>query len=399
MNRLLVALLCSMALPVRAELTIAARGSATIAAGDTATARGRALDDAVRQAVDQVIGQLVDAKGREAAADIIKKRVLRRATAYVAHYKIVEEGPDDTVYAVHVDATVNDTQLAADLRALGVGGAPAKPAPSAPPVVAKRPGLALLLITSDGTNSWATFGRAGAPGPVATALERELRARGFDVVSTAGLEVPVAAGGELPLDSTQAQALARTAGAGSAVVGTARLHDGGRIRGTALVGSEVELSLRLDDSASASKVLEVRIEGAGFGADVAAAEGGAGRSAASHAGRALAVRLDRHWPATGIANVGDGVAVQVRGATRWADVDAVIHSLAAVPGVETIRPARFARREVTIVARGSVGVRALAEAASQLTLPERRIVARASGSAVAIELSPDASAPPPIEGR
>jgi len=408
MKRLLLALLVLPAL-AHADVAAKARGSATITGGDSAAARARALDDAERQAVDQTVATLIDPKAREANADVIKKRVLRRARAYVREFKVVSEGADEGVYAVEIDASVNDTQLAADLRALMPGaagqtvppvGTPVPDEPGPPPKT--RPSLALLLVTRAGDHIDATFGRQGTDGgPAAAALTRELGARGFKVARTAGLEAPVAVNSEnggAPLDGAQAAAVTRAAGAGGALVGSAEVKDGGRIRGTVLVGAECQLVLRVDDVAS-GRIAEAQATGAGFGADMPNAASGAARDAAVRIGRELGRRLDGHWPEETAAPAGRGVLVHIRGALRWADVDTMARALGAVPGVRQVTIARFARRDVTLLASGGASTRALADAAGQVSFPDLRVAARAAPGEVSIDLGADPSRPVAAPGE
>jgi hypothetical protein len=400
--------LCALAAgAAHADQPTHARGSAPLGGGDNAAARTRALDDAVRQAVEQVVAASVDPQARAASADAIKKRVLRRARAYVRELKVAREGAEDGVYAVEIDALVNDGQLTGDLRALGVGVPPpvGTPVPDEPtgPAPRKRPPLALLVVTRQGDAVQATFGRAGsAGGVVAAALGRELAARGFKSVTAAGASVPVGAAGEgsaTPLDVAQAAALTRAVGAGGALVASAELTESGRVRGTTQLGAECRIGARVDDVDS-GRLAEVRAEGAGFGPDAAAAAAEAARAAAVRAGREVGRRLESHWPEESAAVTGRGAAVRVHGALRWSDVDAVSRTLAAVPGTERVTLARLARREVTLLVVGGAATRALVDAAAQASLPDLKVAARAQGGEVDVELAADATRPaPPPEAR
>ena len=385
-----------------ADLPLQARGSATVTGGDVAGAKARALDDAFRQAVDQAVGTLVEPAAKEASADLIKKRILRRARAYVGSYKVVSEGEREGVYAITVDASVADGQLGADLRALGVGAPPAppdEPAEPRPPVEAARPPLVMLVVSGDGANVWATFGREPNGGPVAAALERELGARGFKLVSASGLEVPVApvaeAGSSLPLDSAQASALARQAAAGGALVGAARIVDGGRIRGTRRHGAEIDLVVRVDD-ATGGRLVEERVAAAGSGEDLAAAAATAARQAAQRMGRVIGPRLESHWPEPSARGGGDAVRVHLRGVTRAAEVVAVARLLAGVPGARQVVAQRYAHREVTLAVKGRAAARALAGALAASPPPDTQLTAKATRDEVDVQLSPVAIQPPPI---
>src|SRR5262249_1936680 len=87
----------------------------------------------------------------------------------------------------------------------------------------------------------------------------------------------------------------RGAAAGGALVGSAEVKDGGRIRGTMLVGAECQLVLRVDDITT-GRIAEAQATGAGFGADMPNAASAAARDAAVRMGRELGRRLDGHWP-------------------------------------------------------------------------------------------------------
>ncbi len=384
----------------RADLPVQARGSATISGGDVAAAKARALDDALRQAVDQAAATLLTPEQRQGAAELIKKRILRRARAYVLRYQVASEGEAGGVYSVTLDTTIADGPLGKDVRALV---APAPGPNVVPEERAGRPPLALLAVTREGDQTWATFGRgSGDGGPAAVALGRELEARGFQIAPTAGLEVPVGGEGEagLPLTTAQAAAIARQAGAGGAVVAGVLVKDGGRIRGTRRAGAEVAMRLRLDDAVAASRVAEAEIAAAGHGVDPGAAAADAGRAAALLAGRALGQRLESHWPpAEGPTSV-EGILVRLRGVARGPDVAIFARALAGGPGVRSVVLQRLARHEVTLLVRGRAQPRALAALAAGTVVPGSRVTSTRAGDAdVEVELSVDPLRPaePTIE--
>lgn len=401
----LVLVLAALAGTARAELPVTARGSATVTGGDLITAKGRALDDALRQAVDQAVAGMIPADQREALADLVKKRILRRARSYVVRYKVTAEGENDGVYSTTVDAVLADGPLGNDVRALSApplaavkvdGNTPA-PAPRV-----ERPALAVLAVARSGDQVWASFGRgAASAGPVAPALERELGARGFKVVSAAGLEVPVATEGEegLPLAPEQSKEIARKAKAGGALVAAALIKDGDRIRGTRRVGAEIELRVRLDDAGDGGKVAEGQVSAAGHGADASEAAAAAGREAATLVGRLLGKRLESHWPSDLGGSGGgsaDGILVHLRGVTRGPDVDAFVRALAGGPGVKQVLLMRLARREVTLLVRGPGSARPVADVVGATALPGARVSAKAAGDEVDVEVATEPTRPPPV---
>ena len=337
------------------EKAYEAVGASTVVSGDTDTARRRALDDAFRQAVDQAVTEVIPEDARKKAGDAIKKRILRRAKAYALRHKIIEEKEEGGSYLVHIEAQVAVGALKKDLAAIGVGVPAAGPTEVAGPAPApSRPKLVLLLVTRDGHGVWQTFGsKAGDPGPLAALVQDELSARGFAVVSAAGVTPPVAGeggGGEVPLSDAQAAEVARQVGARAAVVGGAVLRDGGKVRSTSFLDGEADLILRVVEGTTL--VAEVRLLGAGYAADRAGALSGAVRNAASRAMRALGEKLAQRWPSDSQPKVGTGVTVRVRGASRWSDAAELQKALSQAPGVRSVLPGRFYQKEIAFVVVG-----------------------------------------------
>jgi hypothetical protein len=375
---LLCALVLALPLGAAADTSITALGSAPIAAGDTAAARQRSLDDAFRQATEQILAAFLDAPTRAKLADVLQKRILRRAKSYVPQFKILSEGESEGVYHVQIEAQVADGRLRADVRALGATGPATEPDVPPPPAV-RRPKLVLLARASDGTASATTFGPQGELGPAIPPVAKEIEAQGFELLLAQGIAV-AASSGTLPLDSAQAVATAQKVGAGGAVTAGIEWKAAGRIRGTRLLGAEATVSVRVDDLAG--RVGEVTATGAGFGDTADQAVAAAVREAAARIGRELGPRLAAHWPDERPA--GEGVDVRVRGASKWPEVEAVKKGLGGAPGVRRVFVAGLLRREVLLHVSGAVSPRALADALGG----DPRVAARTSGREVTADIQP-----------
>jgi hypothetical protein len=382
---LVALLLVSMSTPALAQdKPYEAVGSASVVGGDVDTARRRALDDAFRQAVDQAVADLAPEAARKASAEVIKKRILRRAKAFTLRHKVLSEKEEGGAYLMHIEAHVSVGALQKELAAIGVGATPSSsggtPTVTPPTPQARRPKIVLLMVTRDGEGVWATFGsQTGEPGPAAAAVMQELQARGFEVVTAAGQVPPVAGeggGGDLPVNDSQAAELARAVGAGAALVGGVVVRDGGKVRGTALVGGEAEVGLRLLEGTA--RVGEARGLGAGYGADRAGAVDGAARSAVAKAMRLVAAKMVERWPAEAPIRAGAGVTVRVRGVGKWQDAADLAKALAQTPGVRSVLPGRFMRQEIALVVLGNVDAAALVRALKSAPLSPSPIV-QASG--------------------
>lgn len=376
----LVVFALALALPwaAAADTSITALGSAPIAGGDAVAARQRSLDDAFRQATEQSLAAFVDAPTRARLADALQKRILRRAKTYIPQFKILSEGESEGVYHVQIEAQVADGRLRADVRGLGAAG-PATEPDVPPPPAARRPRLVLLARASDGTHTAATFGPQGDLGPAIPPVAKEIEAQGFELLLAQGLPVAVSEG-RLPVESTQAMALAQKVGAGGAVTAGIEWKAAGRIRGTSLLGAEATVSVRVDDLAG--RVGEVTATGAGFGASAEQAVAAAVRDAAARVGRELGPRLAAHWPDERPA--GEGVDVRVRGASKWPDVEAVRKGLSGAPGVRRVFVAGLLRREVLLHVSGAVTPRGLAGALAG----DPRVAVQASGRELTADIQP-----------
>ena len=396
----LALLLLLLAFPAHADKVVLADGAAPITGSDPQVARTRALDEAFRRATSLLAQSLGDSQKIAAKDALFQKEILRRARTYVVRFKVKSEGTEGMDYRVKIEALLSEQKLGADLELHGFARAQAPPPPPPPPdrppptPSGGRPPLTLVLVTSDGDRTFATFGRGeGGPGPAAGVLQKLVEGLGFSVKLPAGVDLPVAIGegGNAPIDDAQATAAARAVGAGGTLHGVVRIKDGGAIRGTPLVGAEVELALAALDVAGGTRLWEGRISAAGFGPDLAAASAAALHQAEVQLARQLGPRLAVHWPPVRKGPAG-GVEVLFRGVNRWPALEAAARALAAVPGVKQVTARRFAPTEVTLLCEGGAAPRALADALGALTAAGTRFVPQSAGGAVTVDL---VDAPPP----
>jgi hypothetical protein len=393
-----------------ADKVVNADGVAVVQAGDEKDARTRALDEAFRRATAQLAHSIGDPRAIAGKDAVFQREILRRARTYVVRFKVRSEGPSDAGYKVQIEALLSEAKLGADLELHGLARAAAvapptpTPAPPAPAPAGARPPLALVLLTSDGTTTWATFGKSSeGPGPASPTLVKTLEGLGYTVRLPAGVEVPVIQGesGSMLLDDAQVAAATSGVSAGGALYGTAQLKDGGRIRGTAFVGVDVELALAAIDSLQGTRLWEGRVVVSGYGADPEAATAAALRAAEGKLTRQLGPRLATHWPPVRkTSGAISGVEVVFRGVTRWPALDAAMRTLATVPGVKQVTARRFAPTEVTLLCEGSAAPRAVADALATLSVAGSRFVAKSGGGQVNVDVvdAPPADPLPPADG-
>lgn len=384
-----------------AQTVVEALGAVTVAGGDEAQTRQRALDDALRRAVSQSLEAMVDPKVLKAHAELYKKRILRQAQRYVTTFRVRDEGEAEGVYHIHIDGTMDLAALRRDVDALG------SPAPATEPVSTAaaapvRPSLVLLAVANDGQTSSSTFGQQGRAGRTEDALKDALAEFGFDILYAQGVAVPVIAQADspssgLPVTDAQAIALAKSVGAGGAIVARIAAPLETTIRATSWVGSEREIALRVLDLASPWEPVAsvVAAEGAA-GPDAAFAMRAATQAVIRHVSTRVGPRLASRWPA---ALPSDLLALRVYGVARWSDMTALIRGLRSLPGVGEVTLWRATRREITLKLRSDLAPETVAAGVLQTVLSGRRVsvlsASRATG--VTVELGELESTIPPIE--
>jgi hypothetical protein len=355
-----IALLLFVSAGARAEQgdgdaeVVRAGGAASIDLDDRrVVAIDRAFGEAIRKSVDKLVPPLV--RGRHKAD--IRDKILRRARLYVARYQVRDEGDDGDEFRVVVDVWVAMGELRDALIGLGVelDEPPPKPAAGtrasarAGAAVRPRPRLVLLVVANVDGVGHATFGRQGGDGgEVGRALQRELGEYGFDVVGAAGAAVSVSetAGDSLPITDAAAEELARSVGAGGAVIVGAEVHADGKIRGTRLRGARGAASIRVVDTSESAVIGKASVYAAAYAdSSSAAVDDSAGRLGRA-ALAAVAGEVERHWPAGAVT--GAGVVVEITGAETWTPVRQVMAALKRAAGITAVQPRRFRRGYVAL---------------------------------------------------
>jgi hypothetical protein len=296
-------------------------GQAPVVGGNAVGARERALDDALRQAVEQTIAEIADPAARAAQAKTIKT-LLARARSYVPRYRTLEEGETNGVYAMRLEAEVDELALRRKLE-------PAAPA-STGAGRAAAPGV--TVVTADAL-------------PASAALAADL----VSALASAGLK---ARAGDAAAPPAPGQATAR-------VTGTATNE--GEARGTGRISIACQGGAQLSPLPGAPTSEEratARVfVPAGPGADVDAGR----RDCFGQLGVALATRVAAKLGAAGAASSG-----AAGGDLRVVTVDAEVGEPAAVPAlVRSLRTVgAVSSAELTRVAAGRAEVRLRARAAT-----------------------------------
>lgn len=329
------------------EPAFEALGQAPVVGGDHVRARERALEEAFRQAVEQAVATVLDPQAIVQRTSDLKLRIYPRARTFVSNYRVLEEGEVSGLFQVRISAQVSTARLARELTQpqSGMSGLPrlsAKP-------------RAIVCVHAD------------AP-EVPEAGEKALR----ELLATRNVEA-------LPpppscTEDAAAEA-AKIGGAQAAVVGIVALQPAGPIRGTDRVAAEAKAKLKLVDPQGRTSA-----EGSGErqAYDVTVDRAGqlAARDALSDAARAIAPQLAQKWAPAAPAG---GVSVQLSGFGRYADYQAIVRALQALPGVAGVEPRRFQRGQAELVVRTQSGAGQLAAGLSRVPPAGVRVQVRPDG--------------------
>ena len=262
-------------------------GQAPVVGGNAAGARERALDEAIRQAVDLALADLVDPQTRAAQAKAIRT-LEAKARTFVPRYRTLEEGETNGVYAVRLEAEVDEAALRAKIERWSVG-------PSAEPA---RPAGTLLIGPGDGAPQSAAL----VTGVTAALVAAGVRAR---LIPTS--QNPPAAA-----------AVARIAAA---------VTDAGAVRGTARVAAACTATARF----APSSVPERHATAFGFADDPEAARA----DCVAHLGPALAADIAGVWSTASAQGTDLPVRTIEADVVEPAAVAALLKSVRAVGAVSS----------------------------------------------------------------
>jgi hypothetical protein len=386
------------ATPARAEtVRLEVAGEAPASAED---ARTRALDAAFAEAVSQALGRLVEASVQRQRSEDIARVTVRRARRFVRSYRVLDERAGAERVQVRIAAQVDMDGLRAALAEVGIAARPADAAASSPPGTEPAPRGApgaLLLVRAQVAGG--SVSSAGPDGGVATqALARQIRELGFALRQGDEQRAqPANEPGALPFDDAAAAGLGQAAGAACVVVAGFEISPAVRIRGTRLHGTAGSARVRVLDvrSGVAEVVAEAEVSGGGFA--------GAAESALEQAQSTLAQRL-----AGGVAELVAGhfrpvvaaegaLLIEVRGHTRWQDVEAIMTHLARTSGITRVWPRRVGGSLILAVdtdAEGEREQRRVAAALSRLSLPAAALEVERTRQGLLVTIAPRAGGTP-----
>ncbi|MBI4510691.1 MAG: hypothetical protein HY698_13740 [Deltaproteobacteria bacterium] len=362
---LLVLLLTFFPRVLHADLIVSATGKSRLDAAGTASA---AVDVALRKAVEQAALQIVGEATYRGKTEIIQKRILRAAKSYVRSYRIISQEQGEGEVTCTVEATLDESRLGDDLRAIGVGAKPVATPPAVIPLSTKpaRP-KAILRVTAG-----AEEGLPPLPESFNLGLAQALEGLGFELMAEQG-----------PRNQEDSHLVreARARGA-TAVLATMQVRDGGPVRGTNLHGAEVEISVRWIPPRDEDSPSDHSLSSAGYGKDFP--------TAVAHAVRVGIPRILSELPASRgqVEFKDERLVVQLDRVSRWQEVADLMRALSQVPGVADVTVARLAPRKVFLAIKGQVSsdglVRALASAPSVSPTPP--VIRRDGPSRVVVEL-------------
>lgn len=384
-----LALTCALASTARADdgeqEAVLASGEA-VGSGDAV--RTRALDTAFATAVTQVARGMLSAEARRQSDATLRDQIYRRARLYVAKYQVVDERSVEGTLRVQVMVTVDRDKLRQAFVANGIDTDPV----AAPPAAGggNRPKLVILLKATTGERTETTFGTTGGDGgAVGRKVAADLRGQGFDVVSAAGVQAPVEQGesAEGLLGDDAALELARTAGAGAALIVGVRADPEGRVRGTAFAGATATAAVRLIDVRVGKAVAKGSAPGGGYAESADGALAAAAAQAIDRASAEVGLALTRHWPPARIAT--GHKPVKIRGATTWAAIAGIIDRLAATRGVKAVHPARVDRGRVDLAIDSSLSPAEIAAQIKKARLPSGSLATTVKGGEVLVKVSGD----------
>jgi hypothetical protein len=326
-------LLAALALPglarAAADASFEAIGRAPISGGDRVRARQRALDEAFGKAIESAVSALLGAETLTRRAADLRLKILPKAKSYVMSYHVLDEGEVEAgFYDVHVNAELTVDRLRREL--------------------ADRSSLPKTPVAGV-TRALLCFSEMPAPPRLDAALRAMLSSHGLEPVPAVGCS-----GDEMVR-------AARSSGARIVLVAEISAGPVTSIRGTALVGREGKLLLRLHEP-DGRRSAEGDGDAAGFGVGASQATDDLGMRALAEAGRSIESALGA------LGGGGQGlVTARLLNVHRLTQVTQVRTALERLPGVETVEPRRFLP--------GTAGTTGPIELAVRTAQPARAIAA------------------------
>jgi len=99
---------------------VTAEGVAAVINNDKAFARDKAISDSLRKAIEQAVGTFVQAESVVENYQLISDKILSETKGYINNYQVLQEGEDQGIYRVKIQAVVKLGALENDLAAIGL---------------------------------------------------------------------------------------------------------------------------------------------------------------------------------------------------------------------------------------------------------------------------------------
>jgi len=356
----LAALAARAAEPVVVEAT----GEAAVTGGSKQLARDRATEDALRRAVEQAAGTLVASETEVRSSQLVRDRILTRASGYVQSYDLLGTQESAGAVQVRVRARVVRDKLAGDLAAIGL-------------TLARKgmPRVALLVAEQriDEVKPAAWWGNQAGRGAAAGGLKvdqriaentlvSEWQPAGFTFVDMEALagRVKVAGVVTADLNAEQVREIRDLSGCDVVIHGSAvatKEHD------VAGVAERISGILAKVTGATCTATISVRAYGADNGEILAASEATArsydksplacGRDATSKATKEMAADLQKKILATWSKQLDQGarVTLHVKGVETLGQLNALVAAIQeGVRGARSVQQRRFQGGEAELEA-------------------------------------------------
>ncbi|MBS1120041.1 MAG: hypothetical protein H6Q90_2269 [Deltaproteobacteria bacterium] len=173
-----------------------------------------ALDEAFGRAVSSALLDVLDSDVRKANKPVVDREIVGRARLWVVKFSVTKDGTADGRRQLTVTVRVDRDKMRTRLGELNIGTA----GPGEQPAPGARTGIVLLRI-SDGATTRADFGATAEKDlPGLGALASVLRAGGITIKRAPSTGPAARAGGDLPIEDDEAEALVGEAKAELAVI-------------------------------------------------------------------------------------------------------------------------------------------------------------------------------------
>jgi len=315
-----VVLVASLVATARAEdiASYDAEGEADSAGGDPRVA---ALDDAFGRAVSTALGDIVANDVRTQKRADLDREIIGHARLWVVKFTVTHDTTADDRRQLAVTVRVDRDKMRARLGELSIPTLSSRPAvdPRA------RPVAVLLRVTTPNGIAASYGGTADKGAPGAVVLDSALRQVGMAAVRAPSSGPPAKAGGELPVDDDEAEALATASHAELAMIAAVDVGPPVQLRGLSMPGALVTARIKMIEAkghrllGAGTAVVAARGDGAAIGQAIDRALVAAASDVLPQAPKKLATPTAFKGDDTPIAESGI-VNVRLPAKTPWAMV-------------------------------------------------------------------------------